>query len=56
MTGFETSDYGVTVGDAAINDFTVRLVMRADTADWLQGKAKARLSKACADLLKKIRN
>ncbi|MFC6255413.1 ATP-binding protein [Secundilactobacillus hailunensis] len=36
MTGFETSDYGVTVGDAAINDRTVRLVMRADTADWLQ--------------------
>lgn len=36
MTGFETSDYGVTVGDAAINDRTVRLVMRADTSDWLQ--------------------
>lgn len=36
MTGFETSDYGVTVGDAAINDRTVRLVMRADASDWLQ--------------------
>lgn len=36
MTGFETSDYGVTVGDAAINDRTVRLVMRADAHDWLK--------------------
>lgn len=36
MAGFETSDYGVTVGDAAINDRTVRLVMRADVSDWLQ--------------------
>lgn len=36
MAGFETSDYGVTVGDAAINDRTVRLVMRADASDWLQ--------------------
>lgn len=36
MAGFETSDYGVTVGDAAINDRTVRLVMRADADDWLQ--------------------
>lgn len=36
MAGFESSDYGVTVGDAAINDRTVRLVMRADAADWLQ--------------------
>lgn len=36
MAGFETSDYGVTVGDAAINDRTVRLVMRADATDWLQ--------------------
>ncbi|GAX05491.1 ATPase [Secundilactobacillus pentosiphilus] len=36
MAGFETSDYGVTVGDAAINDRTVRLVMQADVSDWLQ--------------------
>ncbi|ANZ63801.1 ATPase [Secundilactobacillus paracollinoides] len=35
MAGFEQSDYGVVTGDAAINDRTVRLVMRADTADWL---------------------
>lgn len=36
MAGFEASDYGVTVGDAAINDRTVRLVMQADVSDWLQ--------------------
>ncbi|MCH5461465.1 AAA family ATPase [Lactobacillus sp. LC28-10] len=36
MAGFETSDYGVTVGDAAINDRTVRLVMRAAASDWLE--------------------
>ncbi|AYC72414.1 MULTISPECIES: ATP-binding protein [Lactiplantibacillus] len=35
MTGFESSTYGVTAGDAAIKDRTVRLVMRADAADWL---------------------
>ncbi|MTV81115.1 ATP-binding protein [Secundilactobacillus folii] len=35
MAGFENSDYGVTVGDAAISDRTVRLVMRADVQDWL---------------------
>lgn len=36
MAGFEQSDYGVVTGDAAINDRTVRLVMTADTADWLR--------------------
>jgi hypothetical protein len=35
MTGFEQSTYGVVAGDAAIKDRTVRLVMRADPADWL---------------------
>jgi hypothetical protein len=36
MAGFEDSDYGVVSGDAAINDRTVRLVMRAEVADWLK--------------------
>lgn len=35
MAGFEDSDYGVVSGDAAINDRTVRLVMNAEVADWL---------------------
>lgn len=35
MAGFEDSNYGVTAGDAAIKDRTVRLVMRVDVADWL---------------------
>lgn len=39
MAGFEQSDYGVTIGDAAINDRTVRLVMKADATDWLNWAA-----------------
>jgi hypothetical protein len=35
MAGFEDSSYGVTAGDAAIKDRTVRLVMRAEPKDWL---------------------
>lgn len=35
MAGFSQTAYGVTTGDPAINDRTVRLVMRADTEDWL---------------------
>lgn len=35
MAGFEDSNYGVTAGDSAIKDRTVRLIMRADVADWL---------------------
>ena len=33
MAGFSQTAYGVTTGDPAINDRTVRLVMRADTED-----------------------
>lgn len=40
MAGFETSDYGVTIGDAAINDRTVRLVMTANSYDWLNWAAQ----------------
>lgn len=36
MNGFTDSDYGVTAGDAAIRDRTVRLVMRASVDDWLK--------------------
>ncbi|KRM12403.1 ATP-binding protein [Paucilactobacillus suebicus] len=36
MAGFEDSNYGVTAGDAAIKDRTVRLVMRVDVNDWLE--------------------
>lgn len=36
MTGFEHSDYGVTMGDAAIKDRTVRLVMATSLDDWLK--------------------
>jgi len=39
MTGFESSDYGVVAGDAAIKDRTVRLVMRTDAGDWLRWAA-----------------
>ncbi|PWG00900.1 ATP-binding protein [Levilactobacillus bambusae] len=35
MTGFEQTAYGVTPGDAAINDRTVRLVLTADSTSWL---------------------
>ncbi|WP_137596667.1 ATP-binding protein [Paucilactobacillus kaifaensis] len=35
MAGFEDTSYGVTVGDDAIKDRTVRLVMRVDVSDWL---------------------
>jgi ABC-type dipeptide/oligopeptide/nickel transport system ATPase component len=40
MAGFETSNYGVTAGDAAIKDRTVRLVMRVDVPDWLDWAAQ----------------
>lgn len=36
MEEFADSDYGVTAGDAAIKDRTVRLVMRPSLTDWLQ--------------------
>ena len=36
MTGFENSDYGVAMGDAAIKDRTVRLVMATSLDDWLK--------------------
>lgn len=36
MAGFEDSNYGVTAGDAAIKDRTVRLVMRVAVDDWLE--------------------
>lgn len=35
MTGFQNREYGVAVGDAAIKDRTVRLVMAASTTEWL---------------------
>ncbi|XIF20274.1 MAG: ATP-binding protein [Acetilactobacillus jinshanensis] len=35
MTGFGQTDYGVTSGDDAIKDRTVRLVMKASVKDWL---------------------
>lgn len=35
MENFADSDYGVTAGDAAIRDRTVRLVMKAAVDDWL---------------------
>ncbi|KIS03882.1 ATP-binding protein [Paucilactobacillus wasatchensis] len=35
MAGFEDTSYGVTAGDDAIKDRTVRLVMRVNVADWL---------------------
>jgi len=35
MAGFEETSYGVTAGDDAIKDRTVRLVMRVDVNDWL---------------------
>lgn len=35
MSGFATSHYGVTPGDAAIADRTTRLVLQADTPTWL---------------------
>lgn len=36
MIGFENREYGVAVGDAAIRDRTVRLVMTTSTTEWLQ--------------------
>ncbi len=36
MTGFKHSDYGVAMGDAAIKDRTVRLVMATSLDDWLK--------------------
>lgn len=35
MAGFEDSNYGVTAGDTAIKDRTVRLVLRVSASDWL---------------------
>lgn len=35
MAGFEETGYGVTAGDDAIKDRTVRLVMRVEASDWL---------------------
>lgn len=40
MTGFENSEYAVSVGDAAINDRTVRLVMTSSTMEWLEWAKK----------------
>ncbi|MDO4679933.1 MAG: AAA family ATPase [Aerococcus sp.] len=39
VEGFETSDYATTAGDAAINDRTMRIRMRADLTDWLDNYA-----------------
>lgn len=39
IEGFETSDYATTAGDAAINDRTMRIRMRADLEDWLTNYA-----------------
>lgn len=36
MQGFEDREYDVAVGDAAIKDRTVRLVMATSTAEWLK--------------------
>lgn len=35
MAGFEETSYGVTAGDDAIKDRTVRLIMRVAPSDWL---------------------
>ncbi|MDO4670016.1 MAG: AAA family ATPase [Aerococcus sp.] len=39
IEGFEASDYATTAGDAAINDRTMRIRMRADLTDWLENYA-----------------
>ena len=36
MTGFNDREYDVAIGDAAINDRTVRLVMATSTTEWLE--------------------
>ncbi|MEY8293363.1 ATP-binding protein [Limosilactobacillus caviae] len=45
MTGFADREYGVAIGDAAIKDRTVRLVMTSSTTEWLKWAKTAGINK-----------
>lgn len=45
MSGFADREYGVAIGDAAIKDRTVRLVMTSSTTEWLEWAKNAGINK-----------
>ncbi|MBB1122467.1 ATP-binding protein [Limosilactobacillus albertensis] len=45
MSGFADREYGVAIGDAAIKDRTVRLVMTSSTTEWLEWAKTAGINK-----------
>lgn len=52
MQGFENREYGVTPGDAAIKDRTVRLVMATSTSEWLKWAQTVKLNELVIEYLK----
>lgn len=51
MQGFTNREYDVVIGDAAIKDRTVRLVMTASTKEWLKWAQQRQLNQVVIDYL-----